>query len=84
MLIQMVFMGIEDTAGLITFDGKKYKINNVDIFERFLTFWLMSLSGGESEPLLNVDSEIPVELQLLQDLTPHKIPRVYNHEKPQS
>lgn len=80
MLITQVFLGIEETNGLITFDSKKYKIDNIDIFERFLMFWLMSQSSGESDPILN-ESEIPVELMISQDLKVNKPIKEYSHEK---
>ena len=83
MLIQKVFLGIEDTNGIITFDGKKYKIGNIDIFERFLQFWLLSLKDGESDPILNNENCIPVELMIAQEKAPKPI-KTFNHEKPQS
>lgn len=82
--INQVFLGHEDTNGLITFDGKKYNITGIDIFERFLTGWLMSITNGESDPILNDESGIPVELQISQDLKPERPLKSFNHEKAQS
>lgn len=82
--IHQVFLGHEDTNGLITFDGKKYNLTGIDIFERFITSWLMAMSNGESDPILNDGSGIPVELQISQDLKPIPKNREFNHEKPQA
>ena len=84
MLINQVFQGTEDTNGLVTFDSKKYKITNIDIFERFLIHWLMSINSGNSEPILAGENELSVELQISQDLVPQKELKTFNHEKPQS
>ncbi len=83
MLINQVFQAIEDTNGLITFDSKKYKIVNIDIFERFLIHWLMGQNMGNSESILAGENELPVELTISQDLTPQKALKTFNHEKPQ-
>lgn len=80
MLIDQVFLGIEEANGLITFDGKKYKLDNIDIFERFLTCWLMSVASGESDPILS-NSDISVELIISQDSKPYKPAKEYSHEK---
>lgn len=82
--IHQVFLGHEDTNGLITFDGKKYNLTGIDIFERFIINWLLAVSNGESDPILNDDSGIPVEFQISQDLKPQRILKSFNHEKPQS
>ncbi len=82
--INQVFLGHEDKNGLITFDGRKYNLSNVDIFERFLTGWLMACSDGESDPILNTENCVPIELQISQDKTPQKAAKIFNHEKPQS
>jgi hypothetical protein len=82
MLINQVFLGIEDSNGLITFDGKKYKINNIDIFERFLMYWLLAQSMPESDPVLNDGSNIPIELQINSEKVSPKI-KEFAHEKKQ-
>jgi len=82
MLINQVFLGVEDLNGIVTFDGKKFKINNIDIFERFLIFWLMGINNGESEPILNTENGIPVELQISEEKASKPL-KEFNHEKPQ-
>jgi hypothetical protein len=81
--INQVFLGHEDKNGLITFDGKKYNISHVDVFERFITGWLMGMTDGESDPILNSENCVPVELQIAQEKAPRPL-KTFNHEKPQS
>lgn len=80
LLINQVFLGMEEANGIITFDGKKYKIDNTDIFERFLLSWLMAVLDNESDPILS-DSEMPVELMISQDKTKPQPVKTYSHEK---
>lgn len=81
LLITQVFVGLEENNGIITFDGKKYKIDNIDIFERFLTSWLLAVSSGESDPILNNDSGVPIELTISQEKTEQSAPKTFAHEK---
>ena len=80
--IKDCFLGVETTAGNITFDGKQYMIalHLEAVFERFLTQWLMSTADGESDPILGDGSEIPVELQIVTEKTTRKL-KEYSHEK---
>lgn len=80
MLIVSVMQAFEDKSGNVTFDNIKYKIDQVDIFERFLIHWLMAVANGESEPIMNENHEISVELQVA-DNTNKKPVKEYNHEK---
>jgi len=82
MLINQVFLGMEEINGLITFDGKKYKIDNVDVFERFLMAWLMAIEEVESDPILNDGSGMPVELLISQEKVLPKL-KEFSHEKKQ-
>lgn len=82
MLVNSVFQATEDTNGLVTFDSKKYKIANIDIFERFLIHWLLGINAGNSDPILAGENELTVELQISQDLTPPRPIKTFNHEKP--
>jgi hypothetical protein len=80
LLINSVFLGIEEVNGSITFDGKKYKIDNVDIFERFLTSWLLAVQTEESDPVLGDGSDVPIELQIPSEKI-NKPAKTYSHEK---
>lgn len=80
LLINSVFLGIEEANGLITFDGKKYKLDNIDLFERFLTSWLLAVQACESDPVLGDGSEIPIELQIPSEKL-NKPAKTYSHEK---
>jgi len=59
-----VLNGREDENGTVTFDGKKYSCPQPEIMERFLTHFLFAIEQGESDPVLNDETEVPVELRM--------------------
>lgn len=54
----------EDENGEITFDGVKWKCKDIALLERFLLNYFHALNVGESDPILNDESGVPIELML--------------------
>jgi len=59
-----ILEGKKEDGGLITFNGESYSCNSNRIFEAFITSFLGAMQCGESDPVLNDDSGVPVELRI--------------------
>lgn len=58
-----VLLGSAKEGGPIVFNGIAYTCEHPNVMARFLTEWLRALPSGESEPVLQGDSDVPVDLR---------------------
>jgi hypothetical protein len=58
-----VLQGAVSPNGPVVFNGIAYSCERPDILARFLTEWSKAISLGECEPILQGDSDVPVDLR---------------------
>lgn len=63
-LAVVVLRGKQETGGRITFNGKQYNCCDTEVFERYITVMMNAVPNGESDPVLDDGSGIPVELRI--------------------
>lgn len=63
-IILVVLRGKEEKDGRITFNGKQYNCSDVDVFERYINVMMGAVPEGESDPVLDDGSGVPVELRV--------------------
>ncbi len=62
-IVFQVLNGKQDPEGRVVFNGKRYECD-VDLFEKIIVNVLAVIYDGESDPVLDDGSEIPVELRI--------------------
>lgn len=64
-LLVDVLRAVQNENGNVTFDGKKWLVQDVALLERFLVVFMHSVACGDSvEPVLDDESGVPAELKV--------------------
>lgn len=64
MIVCDILQGKKNENGSITFNGNRYSCEDCRALEKIMAHFLGAIQFGESDPVLNDDSNIPVELRI--------------------